>query len=717
MALGEQVQRWIINGENSCALRKSQLAIEYAHWVRGNSPNTYVFWLHAGSVARLEKDIRSTLEQLEEPGLSNSQANVFKLFRTWLLGGGQRRQWLIVLDNADDSRFLVKPPTSARSAGSQDDGKQAQDLDSCLDYFPCSAHGSMLITSRSKAAVSEIVDRDEIIEVLPMDEEHALALLRKKLGSGIPHTREELINLSTELDCMPLPMAQAAAYIRARYPRCSVREYLTKLRADGDSRLSLLSQSSKDHRRDQEAENCILRTWTISFEHIREMHKTAADLLSLMSFFDRQSVPESLLYDVRLGSSEDMDSDNVIDTANTSTPGPKPGTFDDDILVLQDYSFVSVTTDVSSFEMHRLVQDATQNWVKANGQYERWLMQFLSNLENGFPDSQEDAFFGRGSRLFPHTVVAMEANPNERGALLRLASLLLKSGRYASMVGAECDAEKMRLHSSKLRADLLGTDDVETLTSKLHLAITWTQLGRYKEAEDLEREVYHHTQRLFGEQDTRMLDVMAGLADICLETGRLKESEDIVLRANGICETHFGHYYFRTLQMKHFLGNIYRSQQRYGDAKEMLEQALGIARALYHAEHPLYLDILHDRAATLEHEVRYDEARQLLEQVLQKEIQVLGDDHINTLNCSSDLSITLRKLGRRRSARKLLRDCVNKTVSKLGPDHPKTVKRQQMLEEWEAEDGSDTEASKELKDEWEIISLEEDTKVGGSRCE
>jgi len=58
---------------------------------------------------------------------------------------------------------------------------------------------------------------------------------------------------------------------------------------------SLLNCDDGQLRRDGEAKNSIIITWQISFEYIHEIRPTAANLLSLMSFFDRQGIPEALL--------------------------------------------------------------------------------------------------------------------------------------------------------------------------------------------------------------------------------------------------------------------------------------------------------------------------------------------------------------------------------------------------------------------------------------
>ncbi len=57
----------------------------------------------------------------------------------------------------------------------------------------------------------------------------------------------------------------------------------------------LLEYDAGDLRRDGGASNSVLTTWRISFDYIRLKRPSAADLLALMSFFDRQGIPEWIL--------------------------------------------------------------------------------------------------------------------------------------------------------------------------------------------------------------------------------------------------------------------------------------------------------------------------------------------------------------------------------------------------------------------------------------
>jgi hypothetical protein len=72
-----------------------------------------------------------------------------------------------------------------------------------------------------------------------------------------------------------------------------------------------------------------------------------------MSFFDRQEIQDALLRDTS-------------STANAlvSDVAAHDG-FEDDVVTLRDYSFITVTKDTKKFEMHSLVQLATREWLKS----------------------------------------------------------------------------------------------------------------------------------------------------------------------------------------------------------------------------------------------------------------------------------------------------------------------------------------------------------------
>ena len=70
----------------------------------------------------------------------------------------------------------------------------------------------------------KLTEESNIIPIEPMNSTGAEALLEKKLGEQVD--KDCSAELAATLEFMPLAIVQAAAYIRERAPRCSVRQYL-----------------------------------------------------------------------------------------------------------------------------------------------------------------------------------------------------------------------------------------------------------------------------------------------------------------------------------------------------------------------------------------------------------------------------------------------------------------------------------------------------------
>lgn len=230
-----------------------------------------------------------------------------------------------------------------------------------------------------------------------MDRADGLALFERKLGWH--DDSEDVVELAAALEFMPLAIVQATTYVSQRVPRYSVRQYLQDFRRSDRKRTSLLNCDGEQLRRDREAKNSIIITWQISFEHIREIRPTATNLLSLMSFFDRQGIPEALLRsrDEQSQHNQEKKNDDThpnIDVKYSddnkdrgSRSSVKDG-FENDLLALRNYSFISISMDGTTFEMHRLVQLATREWLKANKQQEQWKHAFLKNLDAELPTGE-----------------------------------------------------------------------------------------------------------------------------------------------------------------------------------------------------------------------------------------------------------------------------------------------------------------------------------------
>ena len=236
-----------------------------------------------------------------------------------------------------------------------------------------------------------------------------------------------------------------------------------------------------------------------------------------MSFFDRQGIPESLLRNrVEIGNRyrdlENLngnnegheDEDSGLETSVTDE-------FEDDILMLRNYSFIFVNIDKTTFGMHRLVQLATRKWLEAHRQLEKWKQQYIKSLCAEFPAGKYENW-AKCRALFPHVQLALAQRPERDDSLREWALLLYNAAWYAWLRGSSSDAEKMSVKSMKVRKKQLGQEDSETLSSQAMVALAYELGGRWKEAEELFVQVMETRKRVLGEEHPDTLTCMNNLA-------------------------------------------------------------------------------------------------------------------------------------------------------------------------------------------------------------
>ncbi|RYP42475.1 hypothetical protein DL767_000163 [Monosporascus sp. MG133] len=391
---------------------KSQLAVEYSYRTRERSPGTWVFWVPASSPARFEEGYRKIAERAKLPGWDQSDVDILRLVYSWLSHEANGR-WVMIIDNADDINVFS---LSGRDVAFQLTGSYA-----------------------------------DIIRIPPMEQAHALALLRNKLGGNVEH--DDAVALVEALDYMPLAIAQAAAYISQRAPRATVSRYLQDLRRGDRDRAKLLNMDIGDSRRDGTASNSIIATWQISFEHIRRDRPSAMRLLSLMSLFDRQGIPDSLL-DGRYQDASDASSD-----------------FEEDLNTLTSFSLVATDVEGHQFEMHRLVQFSTRKWLELQGELEGWREKYVRLMDDNYPAGKYENWKACRA-LFPHAEAAVPCRPGGGSILEAWASVLYKAAWYAGGVGNYQAAHEMNRGALEAREATLGADHPDTLDSVNNLGHT-----------------------------------------------------------------------------------------------------------------------------------------------------------------------------------------------------------------------------------------------------
>ncbi|CAI7579555.1 unnamed protein product [Penicillium pancosmium] len=655
---------------------KSRLAIEYCHRVRQQSPETWVFWVHASNAARCEESLRNLADRAKIPGRQDRNANIFQLFVNWLQDG-KIGEWILVLDNVDDDELLRKP--LGTRIQTQVNAQYYPSTWPPLKYLLKTSNGSIIITSRSKAVALEIAGHEKhLIDVQPMNMAEALLLMQRKLDLYAGST--ESLQLVEELEFMPLAIVQAASYITHRSPRCSVSQYLEKFRQSERQATKLLDQESHDAGRDWEAKNSILLTWQISFDHIRRIRQSAADLLSLMSFFDWQGISEDLLQvqdigrncqswgsaqDIRdISSNEDADSSSELDLHDD---------FESDIATLRDYSLIATGEDGMVFTMHRLVQLTVRTWLKSYGQKEEWKERFISNLNNKFPTGEYENW-ERCRSLFPHVRSAVLHRPKSPSSLQNWAALLYRGAWYAQQCGNISDSREMAAMSRKQRLKLGGTEDKDTLDSTAMLATAYRQDGQWREAEQLEVQVMEIRKTKLGADHPDTLTSMANLASTYRIQGRWEEAEQLDVQVMEIRKTKLGADHPDTLGSMNNLAATYMNQGRWKEAEQLQVQVMETSKTKLGADHPDTLRSIGNLASMLWNQGRWEEAEQLDVQVMEIRKTKFGADYPDTLTSMNNLATTYMSQGRWEEAEQLQVQVMETSKTKFGADHPDTLR-------------------------------------------
>ena len=328
-----------------------------------------------------------------KPHESDTVANVPSLVLSWLREK-RNGKWLMILDGADDLKVFYPGPENISGP-------------LFLSWLPQVAHGSVLITTRNRAAALNLVgsqkEPNSIHTLGIMTPEEAVQLLKSKIPEPL-WDKENGYAIVKELEYIPLAICYAAAYID--YSADLLEEYLSKIKT--------LREQPRPHveihdsRREDDASPSVVVTWQTSFDQIRATSETAAELLCLMSAFENENIPEFFIakpmavgYVDSFGRIDPV-AQKYIDKYGDKTKRPeapqRTDTTDsldaerrtktyfsqndamlsdwvhqsyqrlgDDIQLLYNYGMISIDKARNTYRMHSLVQRAITLWLENGG--------------------------------------------------------------------------------------------------------------------------------------------------------------------------------------------------------------------------------------------------------------------------------------------------------------------------------------------------------------
>ncbi|EGO51468.1 hypothetical protein NEUTE1DRAFT_125166 [Neurospora tetrasperma FGSC 2508] len=647
---------------------KSKLAIRYAEQVCKESPDTYIFWVNSATKDTFVQGFRRISEKLGLPNEYGVGTDMLRQVFNWLRDG-ENGPWVMILDNADDYFVFRNERTNSDVPPAIDSGV----LDS---FLPQTGNGRILITSRSQDTARILaLGLDNIRVVREMEEDQARLLFSRKLGD-LGENDEISRKVVLALNCIPLCISQAAAYIHKLRPRMTCAKYLEKF--NGRNFVFLSSRDNKVE----------IKTWKITFNQIRDERQSAADLLSLMSFFQPQGIPEWVLQKHY----SEMDNENSsLDIGHNGEDE-----FENDLILLRDYSLVTVAQDTKAFQMHSLVQSFTRSWLEASHEDHKWRRCFRQLMITNYPKNRPENW-GACGELTPHVEPFVNTTACQLKGVdeaIHFVELLRKIGEYVDdMVmnemalrlvnkaeqlavqrlgqhheqvyristtkakilvysGSVAAAEEAALRAYRGFTSLLGLDNPDTRYAREIYALSLSTAGRLDEAQAIFVEVLESQKRVAGADVMGSSLTLHGLASIAGRKGDHKEAERLYrLAYQSNCSTH-GLTSPLTVVSLNGIAVVLVEQGRWAKAEPIIDEAVERLHKVMGPDHPNTLEAGILQASKLVYQKRFKEAEDLLCRVWKARKRVLGLEHpstMRTLNGYRDI------------------------LTRQGPEHPDTI--------------------------------------------
>ena len=628
-------------------VRKSQIAIEFSYRQKERCPRISTLWIHASSKARLEQSYLEVATKVDIPGTGDGKVDILLLVSKWL-ADEDNGPWLLILDNADDANVLLSPFKSESVSG----GVPAQ---RCLiDFLPRVRHGAVLVTTRDRSCALRLTGyRGTPIEVLPMSLHESVELLRILLPKADQAEASELVK---ELENIPLAISQATAYIK-EVPRVSIPKYLAIFRHSNKDQVALLNRNKTDLRRDREVPNAVITSWELSFNQLRESSPGSADLMSLMSCFNRQAIPQFLIQE-----------------------NDDEASFEEDINPLISFSLIRAEIREDTFEMHRLVQIATQHWLCSKGYDQLWKERAVERVAHQFPMRNQrqhwpvcEALMSHADEVIAHISGSKESEWNRAHILDITAWYLIQRHAHAEF------GEQRSKDALQIKRRYFKDDSCEIINSLSALAAAQDELSKYEEAKGLNEIILKQRLEIWGPEHRESLVAMHNLALSYQSLGNYEKAEDLLERVVEVREKTLAQEDPDLLHSRNTLASIHIELGKYEEAEKVYVKILEVYTRRLRVQHPAALDAMLNLSDAYLRQNKIEEAGNLVTKFMPLSTKLYGPTHSRALDSSQILAETYRRQGKLNEAKELCLSCLEIAQKHYGPQHATTVRLKSVL--------------------------------------
>ncbi|PVF92564.1 hypothetical protein CPB86DRAFT_684799, partial [Serendipita vermifera] len=233
---------------------KTQISLKFALEYEKRYPEASVYFVNGASEVNLKRDLEAIIRSQG----TDYRLKTFEDALVWLATKSTR--WLMIIDNVDDPSLNLFP------------------------LIPKSKHSHLIITSRNSTRLVLAIACNQH-RIGDLDERAAVELLLRLSSHPASDINETLCSqIAAELGYLPLALAHAGAYIAIHR---GLSSYLEMYRT---SRKAMMEHRPTDL--PSEYNFAVARTIEMS---VVQLPKPTRDILQLLSYFQRDSIAESII--------------------------------------------------------------------------------------------------------------------------------------------------------------------------------------------------------------------------------------------------------------------------------------------------------------------------------------------------------------------------------------------------------------------------------------
>ncbi|KAI3535331.1 hypothetical protein CSPX01_11442 [Colletotrichum filicis] len=631
---------------------KTQIAIAYTYWLRKAHPEVSIFWVHASDSDRFRQAYSEIAEECNIAGRSDHNVDV------------------LTLQNS-----------------------------------PKYGNGSVLVITRNKEAGSRLVPGQPLLEVGPMSDEESVQMIREIAGDSSLSVDTATV-LSNRLENLPLAIAQAAAFMQENC--MGLDQYIGILNKGDGVEVQLLRGNFEAVGRDTDVPHAVMATWVVSFEHIKKKNPLAADILSVIAFFDRQAIQRQLMTihmyllqyrtksrsgnesdDSRFSSEQDK-AKHCQEYSNSTAEFQSSNAFEDDstseiynlsedhtikypgdpyqslevferdgaysiileqaLGTLKAFSFIKENKN-GTLSMHRLVQLATADWLNRKGSARDFIKIALVTL-NKFSSAFDNAI-SLSYKTVSHYQAILAADAENR-----LLNSYLTSVVASKMVRFYMNALQPRLALHYIEATLENLDHNQQKLpfqrARRLKAVVLRVLDREQEAKQTLIEL-----ATTQPQDSQVFPYATeSLAELFLESGDYIEARDLLIGAIMQLEKNDALSLRQNACLMVYLGTAFYKLGESEKAEETFLQVLSTVKEALASGKATNFDFVYEVALAFASQGKLQEAETMFRQLLSNELDSAESPAIN-IRILGALADVLREQGRDQEAIDIHRQVVH----------------------------------------------------------